>query len=535
MQDATAQKCLSNTPTIFPKRQLSFYAALLCIVGPVWIVSPLSIFLVGWLAATRPLYSLTRWESALFIYCIIETIFFIYHTAVTRKLRNTPAVLPQYDLYHLRSLFTRVLQTGLAPVYPETGDDLEDEAAGSRPGSPAESIERLEWNDPRAVDFRHRMRTWFHKIEWSSITKEAMLTWLAWSCFGVSYETAIKHSANEIVLREALEMLEKRTGSKFPSAVDLPSSKKSSFIPPIRLTLDPLDISPRPAIFYALTASINLGLQTVLQRKYGVVRGKFGKLEYYLRMPAIASDDLREPIVFMHGLGIGPAQYSMFITRILREFPNRPVLVPLQPHISQSIFHPGHLEVLSKTELVDTLRGLLEELGWAPADEKPNDVRITFVSHSNGSVPHAWMLKAHPQLLSRNLFIDPVTFCIWEGDVCYNFVYKRPTTAMDIVMRYFVGTELGVANHIQRQFDWVANSLWFEEIPAARDVNRAAFFLGGKDSIIDGERVRRYLRSHGVRQGVRFDPEGQHGSALLAGSEGLQSVISWLKGAGIKS
>ncbi|KAG9087325.1 hypothetical protein FRC07_012848, partial [Ceratobasidium sp. 392] len=78
-------------------------------------------------------------------------------------------------------------------------------------------------------------------------------------------------------------------------------------------------------------------------------------------------------------------------------------------------------------------------------------------------------------------------------------------------MRYFVGTELGVANHIQRQFDWSANSLWFEEIPAARDVHRSAFFIGGKDSIIDGERVRRYLRSHGVRKGIRFDPEGRHG------------------------
>jgi hypothetical protein len=56
------------------------------------------------------------------------------------------------------------------------------------------------------------------------------------------------------------------------------------------------------------------------------------------------------------------------------------------------------------------------------------------------------------------------------------------------------------------------------------------FFIGGKDSIIDGERVRRYLRSHGVRKGVRFDPDGRHGSALVAGSEGLKGVINWLGG-----
>lgn len=531
MQDAATQKCLSNTPTVFPKRQLSFYATLLCIAGPVWIVSPLSVFLVGWLAVTRPLYSLTRWELALFIYCIIETIFFVYHTAVARKLRRKPSVLPQYDLHHLRNLFTRILQTGLAPLYPDNDDDVEDEAAGDRPGSPAESIDRLEWDDPRAVDFRHRLRTWFHKVEWSAISKEAMLSWLSWSCFNAPYDVAIQRSANELVLREALDMLEKRAGSKFPSEADSPDRE---FVRPLRLTLDPLDVISRPAICYVVTASANFVFRSFLQRKYGVVRGKFGKLEYFIRMPTVASDELREPIVFMHGLGIGPAQYSMFISRILREFPNRPVLIPLQPHISQSILHPSHLEALSKTELVDTLRGLLEELGWASVDEKPATIKLTFVSHSNGSVPHAWMLKSHPQLLHRNLFVDPVTFCLWEGDVCYNFVYKRPTTGMDVLMRYFVGTELGVANHIQRQFDWSANSLWFEEIPAARDINRAAFFIGGKDSIIDGERVRRYLRSHGVRQGVRFDPEGRHGSALIAGSEGLQSVIAWLRGKGIK-
>lgn len=103
---------------------------------------------------------------------------------------------------------------------------------------------------------------------------------------------------------------------------------------------------------------------------------------YFLRQPTVVSDELQEPIVFMHGLGIGPAQYSMFISQILADFPNRPVLVPLQPHISQSIIHSGHLEAPSKAELVDTLRGLLQELGWANSDDKPNSCKITFLSHS---------------------------------------------------------------------------------------------------------------------------------------------------------
>jgi hypothetical protein len=54
-------------------------------------------------------------------------------------------------------------------------------------------------------------------------------------------------------------------------------------------------------------------------------------------------------------------------------------------------------------------------------------------------------------------------------------------------MRYFVSSELGVANLLQRNFDWVSNTLWFEEIPHARDPARTRYFLGGKDEILNAE------------------------------------------------
>ena len=58
---------------------------------------------------------------------------------------------------------------------------------------------------------------------------------------------------------------------------------------------------------------------------------------------------------------------------------------------------------------------------------------------------------------------------------------------LQLIMRYFVGTELGVANLLQRHFDWSSNSLWYEEIPGARDPVRTMFFLGGKDAIVCAE------------------------------------------------
>lgn len=54
-------------------------------------------------------------------------------------------------------------------------------------------------------------------------------------------------------------------------------------------------------------------------------------------------------------------------------------------------------------------------------------------------------------------------------------------------MRYFVGTELGIANTLQRHFDWVSNSLWFEDIPNARDPQKTLVVLGGQDAILNAE------------------------------------------------
>ena len=98
-------------------------------------------------------------------------------------------------------------------------------------------------------------------------------------------------------------------------------------------------------------------------------------------------------------------------------------------------------------------------------------------------------------------------------------------------MKYFVGTELGVANFLQRHFDWSSNCLWYEEIPHAKDPARARFFLGGKDDIVDAARVKRYLTSHGIKEGkgLWFDAEGRHGQALLAGGEGHQEILRWLR------
>jgi len=247
-------------------------------------------------------------------------------------------------------------------------------------------------------------------------------------------------------------------------------------------------------------------------------------------------------------LGLGLTQYLRFIIAIMNTSPDLPVLVPLQPHVSQQIFHPRFLQPIGRRELAQCLAGLLNELGWvewdervvkeslpsenteapAKAEEPPVPTGVTMVSHSNGSFGHTWMLKSYPSMITRSCFVDPVTFCSWEGDLCYNFIYRPCATGLELIVKYFVGCELGTANFIQRHFDWCSNSLWYDEIPTPRDPSKTIFFLGGKDSIINAERVKRYLTSHGVRKGLWYDPDGGHGHAMLPSSPAHREILRWI-------
>jgi hypothetical protein len=116
-------------------------------------------------------------------------------------------------------------------------------------------------------------------------------------------------------------------------------------------------------------------------------------------------------------------------------------------------------------------------------------------------------------------------------------------------MNYFVSTEMGISNLLQRQFDWTANTLFFEEIPHARDPARNKFILANDDVVLcasvslpqksltrsktDGhmcsQRIKKYLVSHGVRKGLYYNSKGQHGLALIPGTGGFNELMTWLK------
>nr|WVH01958.1 uracil phosphoribosyltransferase [Naematelia aurantialba] len=372
--------------------------------------------------------------------------------------------------------------------------------------------------DRRAVEFRESLRTWFDHAPWESIKRTNMLVWLSWSCFNRPYEEVSSHDEWRTFLEKSITMLEARTGMLFPEGY-------SKDVKIIRLTLDPVNARGRPLILYALTNAINWGLEQVVYPFAGMGHYKEGDIEYLIRIPAgwtpekgrIAPNAI--PVIYLHGLGFGLLQSHLVIKHLLKSLPTHPILVPISRYTSQAFFHPRFLRPWTRTELVDGIKAICTRWGfWAEPQtgmgSRSGGGGVSLMSHSNGSVAHGWILKDCPSLVRRSAFVDPVVFCLWQGDVCHSFCYRKPSSALELLLYYFISTEIGIAHYIQRHFDWADNTLFLDEIPNATDPSKTAFFLGGRDIIVDARRVRRYLEAHGVKTGLHWDANAGHGDGL---------------------
>ncbi|KAF8076473.1 hypothetical protein FPV67DRAFT_1406656 [Lyophyllum atratum] len=524
---------ISELPVQPRQRSLSFYAVLIVLVIPCWLAVPLSWFYVLSTLISGQIWSSTWSSRAFFALALSEVLFSIYHFRLSRIVSRREAHGTE-DLREIQAAFKRLLQSGLANL-PEDGGDEESHKAAS----PKEDIIQLEANDPRAIDFRNTMRSWFCKVPWSSIKVHEVRQWLYWSIYNADLPPSESMSpSHRDVLERALALLQRRCGCIFDAG-------SNPAIRPMRLTLDKVNILWRPLTFYVILNAVNSSLRKWYKWKWSAKYGHYNRLEYLLRVPKYwNSADSPRPIVFIHGLGLGLLQYNAVLQHLFQQFPDRPLLILLQPQMSQQIFNSRYLRPMSRHETADRLANLINHLGWVhyPTDggkgtsdnsienkEIARKTGVTMLSHSNGSYTHAWMLKGHSELIARSCFMDPVTFCSWEGDVCFNFLYRQPKTGMELMMHYFVATELGVSNLLQRHFSWASNTLWYEEIPNARDPTKAFFLLGGKDTLINSERVKRYLTSHGIKQGIWYDPNGHHGQALLPGSRGHFEILRWVR------
>jgi len=85
----------------------------------------------------------------------------------------------------------------------------------------------------------------------------------------------------------------------------------------MRTAVDPIQWRHRPLLFYALSQGAGRVASAYLMRSRGYARRREGELTYWYRPAAPLPDGARppEPLVFIHGVGFGPAPYLSMVDR----------------------------------------------------------------------------------------------------------------------------------------------------------------------------------------------------------------------------
>jgi hypothetical protein len=103
----------------------------------------------------------------------------------------------------------------------------------------------------------------------------------------------------------------------------------------------------------------------------------------------------------------------------------------------------------------------------------------------------AWLLRAHPTLISHLTLLDPVSMLLGLPDVAFNFLHKAPTTLSAGIIRFMASRELTVSHMLHRNFWWYNNILWLEDLPPQLNL---VIGLSGEDEITNPDLIMEYIK-----------------------------------------
>ncbi|EGG07928.1 uncharacterized protein MELLADRAFT_85254 [Melampsora larici-populina 98AG31] len=554
-----------------------------------------------------------------FIAGSIEVIFSLYQCYLYKRIQ---AYVPgeRHSREFLRELIKRIngvgLRGGLPTIAPEATPTVKyrkftketsllNPHYAEEPQEPGKLVPPsvhfpetpLSSHDPEAISFREYQSLWFEGAHWSEIYHDNYLEWLAGATCNMSLQevadddrksAAMGVEPNELrmpFLKELVSYFEHRAGRQFPPGYNVKLKNKV-----IKSSIDPIKTKIRPLLFYMLAYATGEATRSMTYLNgFRHERCVGQKFRYLIRIPegwASQPVERREkPVIFVHGVGFGLIQYISLVAYLTyssygRE---RPVVILLQPSISMEIFDKSFLDPPCQAEVARDVEEIMEK--W-----KFKETGIDLLSHSNGTVIAGWVIKAFPQLVNKCCFIDPICFvddglsdalnltslpqpdAFRQGALHLlqrflihfqnSFLYSKPRTGIENVMRYSLATEIGIAKYTHSHLDWCAAVLWPHETPGFLDPKRFLVVLSGRDPIVNAERVRKYLLSEGMKDafpadnasqkgavqgvtkdeaekngfgGILTDWEAGHGQTFMPDSPYFPIIKNWLEGKGCKS
>lgn len=284
---------------------------------------------------------------------------------------------------------------------------------------------------------------WFYDAPLASITREDVYDWLAWGCFCTTWDKLVPESRAEAML--VFEMIEERLKHRFPER-----RPGQEAVPCMRFTIEPIEWTHKPFLFYAVCQGLLGGLGTVSLWNEGFTRHRSGVFDYWVRIPETDEGRQRTPVVFVHGIGVGLVMYLNLIKSLMKF--DCPIICVELPFISSNIAP----KVPSISEQVSSMETICNRWGFRQA---------MFVGHSYGSVMLSWMAQHLPSRVAGLVFVDPVVMMLNLKSILYNFLYRHEG---DGKISDLIGTELHINNALRRNFWWYRNIVWAGDLQRQR-------------------------------------------------------------------
>ncbi|KAL1923426.1 uncharacterized protein VTP21DRAFT_8406 [Calcarisporiella thermophila] len=326
-----------------------------------------------------------------------------------------------------------------------------------------------------ATEITATLSLWFNGAHVNDLRKENIREYLGWAFYDKYLDEL---TVQEVQTTEGMiRILEQKIGSKLENGYN-------SNVNCMRMTLDPFTSLSRPLVVYGIVSVADLVMGLYLSYQ-GFRRMQCGHLSYWMRPGSYIAQDKslkQSPIIFVHGIGIGLAAYVSFIRKFITKFEDRDILLLELPHVSMRL----DFYVPTMSETLFAIDHLFKQ---------HQITKATWIGHSFGTIIAGWVAKRRPKYIEQLLLIDPICFMLWEPYTVLNFVYRKPTSGLELMRWYLLQTELGISRVVCRAFWWHEALLFPHQLPQKLPT---FVFISGGDRIVHGPRLRTYLERYNM-------------------------------------
>lgn len=327
----------------------------------------------------------------------------------------------------------------------------------------------------RYTDITDILSRWFGGVPFSEIKRDNAADLLTYGFFYKSREQLILEGRPELA-GQLVDAVEEAWGVRIPLGFN-PSLRCMTHL------WQPLKYHYRPAIFYIAGEFLAL-LKHIMLLACGFRCRQARGLTYYtyraelLGQPGsnAAAGCPRQPILFLHGVGLGLLPYIPFVMRLAST--GHPVIAVEFRHLSMRWYHDNP----PVPEVVSGVVYILDRHGVEGA---------CVVGHSYGTMMASQLVQTNPERVQSLCLIDPVCFCMFTGHLIKNFVYKAPRSLADVVSMttWVIARDLHTAAAVSRGFFWTELNLWSSDMPS-----QSMVVLSEYDSLVPIANVRKMLR-----------------------------------------